>query len=146
MGTMISDKHVNYSHRPTQNQTTSWLVHNLNIFGARMNHMQTWTHKTHHGSDLKETTTFPLIVFSMHGHEPCTQMSFCPKIPKLGIPKWGLSRFWRPITFCANLKLRWGLKQSCSPCQELFQQYAAHNLHAIKWRRFSNFNGWELNW
>jgi hypothetical protein len=27
----------------------------------------TWTHKTHHGPDSKETTTFPLIVFSAAG-------------------------------------------------------------------------------
>jgi hypothetical protein len=105
------------------NQTTSWLVHSWNTFGARMNHKQTWTHKTHHNPDLKETTTFPLIVFSMHGHQAYTQMSFFPGIPKLRIPKFsklGLSRFWRPITFCANLRLRWSLKENYSFCQELF--------------------------
>jgi hypothetical protein len=32
----------------------------------------------------------------------------------------GLSRLWRCITSCADLRLQWGLKQSCSPCQELF--------------------------
>ncbi len=34
-----------------------------------------------------------------------------PKISKLG-----LLRLWTPITLCVNLWLRWGLKQSCSPC------------------------------
>ncbi len=36
------------------------------------------------------------------------------KFPKLGIP-W----LWGPITLCANLWLKWGLKQSCSPRQEI---------------------------
>jgi hypothetical protein len=38
-----------------------------------------------------------------------------PEIPKIGIP-----RLWGPITLCENLWLRWGLKQSCSPCWEIF--------------------------
>jgi hypothetical protein len=29
-------------------------------------------------------------------------------------------QLWGPITLCENLWLRWGLKQSCSPCQKLF--------------------------
>jgi hypothetical protein len=33
-----------------------------------------------------------------------------PKFPKLGLP-----RFWDPITLCADLWLKWSLKQSCSP-------------------------------
>jgi len=38
-----------------------------------------------------------------------------PKFPKLGLPQ-----LWGPITLHANLLLRWGLKQSCSPCWDLF--------------------------
>jgi hypothetical protein len=38
-----------------------------------------------------------------------------PKLSKLGLP-----RLWGPITSHANLKLRWGLKKSCSPRRELF--------------------------
>jgi hypothetical protein len=34
-------------------------------------------------------------------------------VPKL--PKLGLLRLWEPITLHANLRLRWGLKKSCSP-------------------------------
>jgi hypothetical protein len=37
------------------------------------------------------------------------------KLPKLGLP-----RLWAPITLCANLRLRWSLKQSCSSRQEFF--------------------------
>jgi len=31
--------------------------------------------------------------------------------------KLGFSQFWGPITLCANLRLRWGLKKNCNPCQ-----------------------------
>jgi hypothetical protein len=34
-------------------------------------------------------------------------------------PKLRLLRLWSPITLCAHLWLRWGLKKHCSPCQEL---------------------------
>jgi hypothetical protein len=101
------------------NQTISWLECSWNTFGARTNHGQTWTYKTHHNSDLEEATTFPFIVFSMPNHRTCTQMSFCPK---LGVPKFlklELLQLSRPITSWANLLLKWSLKQSCSPHQEL---------------------------
>ncbi len=39
-----------------------------------------------------------------------------PKFPKLGLPQ-----LWGTITLCENLQLRWDLKQSCSPRQELFK-------------------------
>jgi hypothetical protein len=47
-----------------------------------MNHEQTPTHKTHHGLDLGEATTFPLIVLFVLGHGVNTQMAFCPETPK----------------------------------------------------------------
>ncbi len=37
-----------------------------------------------------------------------------PKFPQLGFP-W----LWGPIILHEDLRLRWGLKQSCSPCWEL---------------------------
>jgi hypothetical protein len=80
MGTRKSEKHQLLT-RTCTNQTTSWLVHNLNIFGARKNHEQTWTHKTHHNTDLGEATTFPLIIYSMAGHGTNIQMAFGPGIP-----------------------------------------------------------------
>ncbi len=46
------------------------------------NHGQTWTHKTHHGPDLREATTFPLIIYFMPLHEAHIQMAFCPETPK----------------------------------------------------------------
>jgi hypothetical protein len=67
-------------------QTTCWLMHSLSIFGAQMSHKQTQTHKTHHGQNLKEASTFPIIVFFVPGHMANTQMSFCPEIFEIGTP------------------------------------------------------------
>jgi hypothetical protein len=68
-------------------------MRNYNTFGAQMSHGQTRTHKTHHGPNLGEATTFPLIVHSMHGHRANIQMAFCLEtqsgsleIPKVGTP------------------------------------------------------------
>jgi len=95
----------------------------MNHEQTRTSHGQTQIHKTHHDLDLGEATTFPLIIFSMFGHRACTQMSFFLKTPKLGILKFsklGLLRLWKPITFFAKLRLKWGLKKSFSLRQELF--------------------------
>jgi hypothetical protein len=62
--------------------TTKWLVHILEHLGVRTSHEQFWTHKTHHGSDLREATTFPHIIFSTPLHGTCIQMAFCPGTPK----------------------------------------------------------------
>jgi len=86
-----------------------------------MSHEQIWPHKTHHSLDLGETTTFPLIVYFVPNHGTNTQMSFCQDF-QMGVPKFPklwLLQLWRPITLCAKLWLRWNLKKSCSPCQEL---------------------------
>jgi hypothetical protein len=97
------------------------IVHSLNNFDARTNHDETQTHNTRHGPNLGETTTFPLIIFYVHGHRASTQMSFCLRFPSGSpkIPKIGTFTILKHITLCANLQLRWGLKQSCRPCQEL---------------------------
>jgi hypothetical protein len=86
-------------------------------FGARTSHGQTRIHKIHHGLDLGEATTFPLIVYYAPFHDAHIQMAFCLGTSKL--PKLGLLQLWGPITLCANLWLGWGLKQGCSPHWEL---------------------------
>ncbi len=92
------------------NQTTSWLMHSCNTFGAWTSHAQTQTHKTHHGPNLGEATTFPLILFSLPSHGGCTQMSFCPATPKLvrvsKFPKLGLLQLWKPIALCLDFRLK----------------------------------------
>jgi hypothetical protein len=95
-------------------------VHGWSTFDARINHKHTHSHKTHHGLDLGETITFPLVVLFVINHGGYIQLSFCLGTPKLGIskfPKLGLSTLWRAIISFANLWLRWDLKQSCTPYQ-----------------------------
>ncbi len=97
-------------------------MHSWNTFGAWTSHMQTQTHKIHHGPNLGEAITFPLIIFFVPDHGANTQMSFCPKILKLGVskfPKLGPLQLWKPIIFCEDFRLRWSLKQSCNPRQEI---------------------------
>jgi len=64
-----------------------------------------------------------LPIFPHLGYGAYTQMSFCPRTPKLGIMKFLKLRFlqlWKPIIFCFNVRLKWGLKESCNLPQELF--------------------------
>ncbi len=71
--------------------TTKWLVHILEYLGARTSHGQLWTHKTHHGPDSGEATTFPHIVFSAPFHNTCIQMTFVPRLPRRSpetVPVW----------------------------------------------------------
>jgi len=105
-------------HKPNNKLVSAY----LSIFGARMNHEQTQTHKIHHGLDLGETNTFPLLVLYVLSHRASTQMSFSPMTPNLGVskfPKLGLLRLRSPISLYSYLWLKWGLKQSYSPCRDL---------------------------
>jgi hypothetical protein len=97
-------------------------MHSWSIFGAWTSHGQTQIHKTHHGSNFEEATTFPLIIFSVPGHGAYTQMSFRLETPRLGVPKFpklGLPQLWTPITLLEDVRLMWGLKQSWSPRWEI---------------------------
>jgi len=51
----------------------------------------------------------------------------------------GLPRLWGLIIFRVNLRLRWGLQQSYSPCQELFNGM----LHTT-WTQGNRVNSWVL--
>jgi hypothetical protein len=82
MWTRENDKHQLLTQTCTT-QTTSWLACSLSAFGVTMSHGQTQTRNIHHGPDLGEAITFPLIIFFVFGHGANIQMSFCP-----GIPKW----------------------------------------------------------
>jgi hypothetical protein len=114
-----------FIHTNLHKPNNSWLVHNLNIFGVRMNHRQTWTQKTHHGPDWGEATTFPFIVYHVSGHGTSTQMAFCPTTRKWesqNSQSWDSRDFgahnYREIN-CVDLWLRWGLKQSFSSHRDL---------------------------
>jgi hypothetical protein len=65
-------------HKPNNKLVSAY----LSVFGARVSHMQTQTHKIHHNLDLGEAITFSLIVYFVPGHETSTQMAFCPKTLK----------------------------------------------------------------
>jgi hypothetical protein len=112
-------------------------MHSLSIFGVRTNHKQIWTNKAHHGLDLGEATTFPFIVYFVHFHEAHIQMAFCFGTPPNGSPK--IPRVGIPATLCADLWLRWSLKQSCSPCREFFNGMS-HNT----WTQGNQGDSWLL--
>jgi hypothetical protein len=74
-----------------------------------MSHRQTRTHKTHHGLNLGEAITFPLIVYYALLHEAHIQMVFLSRDSQMGVskfPKLGLPQLWGPITLCADLQLK----------------------------------------
>jgi len=60
------------THTDLHKPKTSWLMHSWNTFNARTSHEQTTIYNTHHGSNLGEATTFPLIVFFVLGHGAST--------------------------------------------------------------------------
>jgi hypothetical protein len=101
-----------------------------------MNNGHIQTHKTHHSPDSGEASTFPLIVYFVPLHEAQIQMAFCPGTPKMGVlklPKLGLLQFWGPITLCADLWLRWSLKQSYSLCWEPFNGMLHVTCTQVNW-------------
>ncbi len=119
------------------NQTTSWLMHNLDIFGARTSHGQIQTHKTHNGPDLGEATTFPLIVYFLPLHRGHIQMAFCPEVGILTI-------LW-PHNFVCKPSIAMRYKTKMQPLLKSFQRHVAHDLHTRKLGRYPTFNGRESN-
>jgi hypothetical protein len=107
-------------------QTTKWLVHipaHPWVLGQATG---TLDHKTHHGSDSGEATTFPHIVFSVMLHGGYIQMALFPATPKLEsrnypeIVSGGVPGLWELITPDYQVWLQQGLNQTCSPCRDLF--------------------------
>jgi hypothetical protein len=68
----------------------SWIAHSYNIFGVTTSHGQIQIHKTHHGPDMGETTTFPFIAYFVSLHEAHIQkwhfILGVSKFSKLGLP------------------------------------------------------------
>jgi hypothetical protein len=52
-----------------------------------MSHGHTQIHKTHHGPDLGEATTFPLIAYFVPLHEAHIQMTFLFQDSQVGVLK-----------------------------------------------------------
>jgi len=85
-------------------------------------HKQPWTHKTHHGPDSGEATTFPHIVFSASFYGTYIWMVFLSRDSQGGVLKlsrFGLLGLCKFITVCSDLRLGWSLKQTCSSPWEL---------------------------
>jgi hypothetical protein len=88
------------------NQTTCWLVHNLNIFGARTNHGQLRTHKTTTAWTWGKTPPSPLY-YTLHLSTWATSKwvfvlglpSESPEISTIKIPMTlGAHNFvWKPL-------------------------------------------------
>jgi hypothetical protein len=72
---------------------------------------------THHGPDSGEAITFPHIVFSTLLRRTYIRMALFPGTSKL--PQFGFLGLWEFITPCLDLRLGWGLKQTCSSPWEL---------------------------
>jgi hypothetical protein len=64
-------------------QTPKWLVHIWEHPWVLGQAMGTLDHKTHHGPNSGEATTFPHIIFSATFHGDYTQMALFPGTPKL---------------------------------------------------------------
>jgi len=108
------------THTCLHKTNTKWFVHSWSTFGARTNYGQTRTHKTHHGLDLGEATTFPLVVYFVPSHEA-------------HIPKLGLLQLWGPIISRANLWLRWGRKKNYSHCREISNGMSHVTFTQVNW-------------
>jgi hypothetical protein len=85
----------------------------------------TLDHKTHHGPDSGEATTFPHIVFSVMLRKDYIQMALFPGTPKLksrNCPETvpgGVPGFWELITPDCQVWSQRGLNQTCSPRRDL---------------------------
>jgi hypothetical protein len=83
MGTRMSDKQVNY-------------LHKLNKLNNKL--VSVWLEHFWCMDEPRAYTDSQDSPFSMISHEGCIQMSFCLRIPKLGVPKFSkleLPTFWR---------------------------------------------------
>jgi len=88
-------------------------MHNWNTFDVEISHGHTWTHKIHHGLDLKEATTFPHIVLSVIGHgvTPKCHFSWDSQVKSPKIPKIGSLAILKAHNFCKpSIKVRFKLK------------------------------------
>ncbi len=85
----------------------------------------TLDHKTHHGPDSGEATTFPHIVFSMPLCRDFVKVPLFPGTPKLEsrncleIVSVGVPGLWELITPDCKVWSQRGLNQSCSPHRDL---------------------------
>jgi len=115
---------TSYSLTRTYNKPTNKLVNShsgaLLVLGQAMGNPKltwlttAWTRGSHHLPPYSILCASPL---HLHPNGTFSQDS------QSGVPKlswFGLSRLWAFITFCSNLRLGQGLKQTCSSTWEFF--------------------------
>jgi hypothetical protein len=104
---------------------TRWLMHSWNTFGTRTNHGQPKATSDSQDSPWPELggshhlPLYSILYASPRGSHP---NRFLSRDSQMGVPEFlnsRLSQFWGFITFFTDLRLRWGLNQSCSPRWEL---------------------------
>jgi hypothetical protein len=102
----------------TNNLSQGW-----STFGARTSHRRPWTHKTHHGLDSGEATTFPHIVYSAPlRRSEWHPNGFLSRDSQMGVPKsarLGVPPLCATMTSRVDLRSERGLNQSCSSRREL---------------------------
>jgi len=84
--------------------------------------MGTLTYLTHHGPDSGEATTFPHIVFFALLRGSHIRMAFFSQDSQVGVLKLsrvGLPGLWTLTTPGSDLRLEWGLNQSCCSPRDL---------------------------
>jgi len=109
-----------------QNKPPTWLVHITGHPWVLGQATGTLDHKTHHGPDSGEATTFPhIVLFSATPRGDYIQMALFPGTPKLEsrncpetIPG-GVLGLWEVITPDYKVWLQRGLNQTCSPRRDL---------------------------
>jgi hypothetical protein len=108
-----------------QNKPPTWLIHISRHPWVLGQATGTSDHKTHHGSDSGEATTFPHIIFFAPNFGDYIQMALFPGTPKLesrNCPETvpgGVLGLWALITPDYQVWSRRGLNQSCSPRRDL---------------------------
>jgi hypothetical protein len=142
MGIRQSDKQINESHGLAQTKQVGYYI-------TRALLVHEWTTGKHELTRLSTAWTWgkpPPSPYSIICAWPRDQhlnviLSRDSQLGVLGFPKLKPPQLWGPITLCADLILRWSLKQSCSSRRELSNCM----LHARKSGWFLTFNGRESN-
>ncbi len=144
-GTRKSDKQFSYSLKSASNQPTRWIVLCWSTFGAKTSHGQPRTHKTHHGPDLGEATTFP---HTLHLFARATsKWLFVLRLPK-GSPKTamvGTPTTLRGYNFVFRPLIETKSEAKLYLSSRAFQWCVARHLHARNSGSFPTFCGRESN-
>jgi len=130
-----------------QNKPPTWLVHILGPLWVLGFATGTWTHKTHHGPNSREATTFSHIIFSAAGRGGYIRMAQIPGTPEMesrNCPGGTLETLNRH-----NSRLQSWIatrsKPKLYPSSRFFQRHVAHSNRTLERGRFPTFSGRESN-